>query len=509
MAVLIDKDIMEKFEIKESDFSFEPNSGCIDCPMLQAVIFDSDCCVSNDMHYSCAMNYKTPEECSLTSYPHIDEYDFCADCAHCIDFGNRRGKCMSRQRADENCYPNSAPCNSRTPKKSTISEIKKKCDSQMGIKSYGECANEDERKMFLLEKYVVRNEWKELFEQLEKVYKERKKIWESVGVKDGFTFADDVILPKDIIDIIPSVKKCLDANVIACELKRDFRRKYLHGGLWRINFAPGAIISAAQRDNDLHRNLACFAYQGGYEGTAAQMVFDPHIAVLEPVNVNGRKKNGFQMVFIDSTGIHGYGGCYTGYDNSSYMARELVNKFAKKINGQYVESIEKNNAAIDILCEIVRKTSDTILDPNEMYARDYDGFGKKVYTEEEFDTLLSEEKYKVSWTWNHYSDIVQSYGESRYYGGFFDTGIKERVVLYSTDKINEMICDEAGIFSEQCVCAYCDDYFDPVDSGYNGEDYGLGDTMYCCYDCLCAAMNEACDQRIGNVFLIDGQLYEL
>ena len=483
-----------------------PSEHCDKCIMLQGFRVEGG---SN--HYRCMMGEKYAQTCvDPVLNNKLCERKLCQDCVHCGKVTNHRGFCLSANHNLYHCTPDIESCRYKYVGSDTIARVaNEKRIEQNTPKSYEVCASDDERKMFLLEKYIVRDEWKELFEQLEKVYKERKKIWESVGVKDGFTFADDVILPKDIIDVIPSIKKCLDANVIACELKRDFRRKYLHGGLWRINFAPGAIISAAQRDNDLYRNLACFAYQGGYEGTAAQMVFDPHIAVLEPVNVNGRKNNGFQMVFIDSTGIHGYGGCYTGSDNSSQMARELVNKFAKKVNGESVENIEENNAAIDALCEIVRKTSDTILDPNEMYARDYDGFGKKVYTEEEFDTLPSNEKHKIGWTWNYYSDIVQSYGESRYYGGFFDTGIKERVVLYDANKINEMICDEAGMFNPGETCTYCDDYFDPEDSGYNGEDYGLGDTMYCCYDCLQSAMEEACDQRIGNVFLIDGQLYEL
>lgn len=455
------------------------------------------------------VNYKS----SPVNYKKSTERKLCQDCVHCGKATTTNiGICLSGAYELCNCWPDSVSCGAHYVDNDVITKvaIEKKAEQDMP-KSYEACASDDERKVFLIEKYTVRDEWGELFEQLEKVYKERKKIWGSVGVKDNFTFVNDVILPKDIIDVVPSIKKCLDANVIACDLKRDFRRKYLHSGLWRINFAPGAIISAAQRDNDLYRSLACFAYQGGYEGTAAQMVFDPHIAVLEPVYASGCKKNGFQVVFIDSTGIHSYGGCYTGSDNDSQMARELAYKFAKKVNGESVENIEENNAAIDALCDIVRKTSDTILNPNEMYAKNYDGFGKKVYSEKEFDMLPNDEKHKIGWTWNHYNGIAQSYGESRYYGGFFDTGIKERVVLYDENEINEMICDKTGMFhNNEYECDHCGDYFDyDEDGGYYGEDYGLGDTHYCCYDCLERAMKAACDQWIGNVYLIDGQLYEL
>jgi len=368
---------------------------------------------------------------------------------------------------------------------------------------------ENSRRKMLLENYPVKAEWGYAFKEIETVYLERIALWNGLfdNLKlpsfelNGFCFWEDFIPTQEILDCVDELEKFSNMGIGTIQFNREFRKAYLNPQRWRLNFDPGAIIGAAQKGGSLCSSLACFGAGETYEGTAAQMAFDPYLAVLEPIDEKGEKMNGFQMVAIQQNGFVCYGGKYTNgrVEDGTNLVNTLTHRILKigyeKDTTEVLSKLEK-------LCKIVKSESDSDINHNHLL---YSGYYKNTRNEDQL--------YAPEWEWSPIEDVAGAYEESVKRAGIyrFDTGLECLYDRYENYEIDDIISDIIDFREPMGTCDNCGATIYENDDHVwaDFDEYGV-EGIFCDNDCLGQYMINYCSRRIQDqVVVIDGELYEL
>lgn len=456
-----------------------------------------------------------PENCSekITSNQELTNLH-CKDCKHCrrID-EDQIGVCLSGQRSATTtfCSLEFETCERLVSEELYKQKIENRKENEMetvtgenmseNFKQSIEKIDKEEKKKTLLTNYPVKKEWEYLLPELEKVYEERLKHWSQIGAEHGFMLNATGRISEDEEKKIEAAWNIVSSNMFTLGVKKEFRRKIEGMGIWRLNMHPGALISAAQKNGSMTESCACLGVNQIYEGTAAQIAFDPNIAVLEPIDdVTGKKKIGFQFVVLDSTGLHAYGGCYTGSDSGSIASIELATRLAEALVGENnEEEATRNNEAASKLYDVIKNTSECLYPKERMMM---------TVTKNEFGIEINKSPSNGYAEWEPMDGITRAYEEQVIDSAFFDAGQNTASLVYNEWDVSEMIMD-AGIIKRQAECEKCGESCNEEDM-IDGEEYGLGEyNYYCSLTCVREAMIDAADQRIENVVLIGGEMYEL
>lgn len=460
-------------------------------------------------HYRCLFS-NDPANCSENKTPDHEWISLsCEDCKHCRRIDDTKiGVCLSVAQSaiskSKYCSLEFETCERLVSEELYREKIENRKENEMETvteENMSEEIDKEEKKKTLLTNYPVKKEWEYLLPELEKVYEERLKHWSQIGAEHGFMLNATGRISEDEEKKIEAAWNIVSSNMFTLGVKKEFRRKIEGMGIWRLNMHPGALISAAQKNGSMTESCACLGANQIYEGTAAQIAFDPNIAVLEPIDdVTGKKNIGFQFVVLDSTGLHAYGGCYTGSDSGSIASIELATRLAEFLVGENnEEEATRNNEAASKLYDVIKNTSECLYPKERMMM---------TVTKNEFGIEINKSPSNGYAEWEPMDGITRAYEEQVIDSAFFDAGQNTASLVYNEGDVSEMIMD-AGIIKRQAECEKCGEYCNEEDM-IDGEEYGLGESnYYCSLTCVRKAMIDTADQRIENVVLIGGEMYEL
>lgn len=359
--------------------------------------------------------------------------------------------------------------------------------------------------------YPIRPEYAEVCgDELLEVESLRREHWAKVGAYEGLTLRPSVILPEDAAQAIADMPEGLDI-FLNVSVPREIKQLFTAAGeSWRLSFRAGAIIGASMHDENMHRgSCACFGYECEFEGTALNMALDPAIAVLERVDASGARKDGFQFVVLTETGVHAYGGMYSGSRIDSKAASALAFHLAECLRNkrQKCNYAELNNRAIDKLAPIMRRAENWVGNAVDVYAENgaaCEGLPVMRVLARSCDCPAFHGLRGLA-AWRPLSGISLAYTETVYNGGFWATNAPAPERPYDEDDINAWL-RELGIGGEVCPC--CGEVINN-DYAISGDDYGMVDKVYCSWACLEREMSDAADAELNGVYLIDGALYSI
>ena len=474
---------------------------CCECIALQRM----DVKGSWAGRYRCALGL-VMKECYEPVSRHENAQQF--RCRECLNARKRSGDCRNSEiclsfgHDSESCSLDAYAC-----RKGLIRTILNQYDGAAApkAKEYPPYAEMDKKmvRQFLMEDYPIKPEWLFLTDELNLVYKKRLALWEGNGFKDRFTFSAASTMPKELIDILPYVRAA--GECLSFSMSRDLRKKILNKSLYRLNLAPGAIISAAQKGGSLSQANACLGANKEYEGTAAQMAFDPYLAVIEPVNDRGIKEDGFQFVCLDPKGMLLYGGLYTGSHVGGSEGFPIMEALVRRSRKYPIPNWKEHNAGLQELEWLIETSTGNSVDVEKI----------RVEPQEEKEDLeeLRRENIDSSWLWRPIRNVPNAYHESCNAGLVFTTDIKDIMRPYDRDDIERMI-REAGCI--QCVgrgelmtCENCDDTMEE-DDAWNGTDWGVPG-LYCCESCVRSAQEDAASSwnDMNGTCVINGETYDI
>jgi hypothetical protein len=324
----------------------------------------------------------------------------------------------------------------------------------------------------ILTKYPVRESYADIYEELSAVYELRKELWGKVGVTQGMMFNEFCNIPQPIIDFANIAGK-INTLYVSYSINPD--KVQFDPQLWRVNMHPGALISAAEKDGALDKSdpraCACLGYKKEYESTALQLSLDPHLIVLEPMKDRKRRRNGFNFMFLGSTGIHSYGSCYCsgGSRVDSYRAKHLAEVFATIVNGWEIDNAEAINETLEGLsamgylrpsdCEALQvpifgnKHPDMVVDENDSNSNHEIWF---PLAGSNGATLNPQKKKHYELTGERWDYLDTCYNDARYFGGWFDTGITEIIRPFDEAYIRDNIQKGKDLYREVWrTCQVC------------------------------------------------------
>lgn len=362
--------------------------------------------------------------------------------------------------------------------------------------------------------YPIRSEYAEVCgAELLEVEALRASHWAKVGAYEGLTLRPSVILPEDAARVIADMPEGL-ASVLNVSIPREIKQLFTAAGeSWRLSFRAGAIMGASMHDENIHRgSCACFGFDCEYEGTALNMALDPALAVLERVDASGARKDGFQFIVLTETGVHAYGGMYSGSRIDSKAASALAFHLAEYLRGkrQGCFYAELNNRAIDKLAPIMHRSENWAGCASDVYADNgaaCEGEGVRAFMERRAYDVKCPAFHGLRGlaAWRPLNGVSSAYTETVYNGGFWATNAPAPERPYNEDAINAWLA-ELGIGGGICPC--CGEVISN-DYAVSGDDYGMGDAVYCSWACLEREMSDAADAELNGVYLISGALYSI
>ncbi|MCL2806651.1 MAG: hypothetical protein FWD27_00580 [Coriobacteriia bacterium] len=390
-----------------------------------------------------------------------------------------------------------------------------------------------EREHEILRSYDVRTTYSKVFAELDEVYVKREELWGYAGFEHGTIYNIPPFISEleknEIMEIDEDTPKRSNSMFEVRMVAADKLIVKLETKSYRLNFHPGAIISAAQKagssiGSERSGSVCCFGYEKEYEGTALQLAFDPHIAVLEPLDNEGRKKTGFQMLFLGTTGLHAYGNLYRGNGHCiDRMSTELIRDISM------IELSVKdpdNHLDVDVATALCRITSmanawtvhlatclhqRTDITPGQLVCCDED-----VFDLEEWTPLAGRNK---SSHWDEYGEQIENehdsifmcYMDSRI-SGTGNWKAKEIYRPFSTREVHELV-EKTHLFSSWKKCPNCGEILtrkDREEVRYTiGESLGL-EGIYCSLQCAIESAHYHCTKSMAvgdeTVSLVNGKM---